>query len=123
MIFQFRQLLIDASGHNATPLVFPPSNLEFDDVRITCQVISGSKRYSHQGDVRLSNETVQVSVFGKNYVKITDVFGDIDLLLSGYRESDGVFKLITVAGIAPDQYNQDTEIYQKSIDFNILYEE
>lgn len=121
MILLLRQLLMEATGESVYPLVFPSTELGHNDVRITYQVVTGSKRYTHQGDARLSNQTVQVSVFGKNYGRVSEVVSMIDLALSGYRQ--GSIKMIMISSFSPDQYDQDSQVYQKSIDLNILYEE
>ncbi|GAK12243.1 hypothetical protein JCM19039_1998 [Geomicrobium sp. JCM 19039] len=57
-----------------------------------------------------------MTVFSKGYGVATEQLNKINEALNGYREPNGQIKAVFVSGIAPDMHDQDTGIYQKSID-------
>lgn len=126
MIQELIQLLQAATGKDVFPLSFPPQKkrIPSDKVFITYQLIGGEASYTHSGSTTNRQKVVSVTVHGKLYGRLEQTMQKIDNHLSGYRyRGDKGITLITIDGYSPDQHNQESTLYQKSIDLRIYYRE
>ncbi len=111
-------------GTKIYPIVLPQDPIF---PAITYQWISGDRLYSLSGPSGLSGPRIQFDCWAKTYAASEGLFEALRKRLDGYRGQMGSAPGHTVQGVffanEVDLYEAEIDVYRRSVDFMIHYEE